>query len=174
MIVDARTSVGTSDIELRNQIEYYGGRCPTTATALEAGPTVVASGAPTAPTREPAKAEVSKPTPSKPAAPKPEAVRSALPKADSVVAQPTPVAPRGTFTIQLAAYNTRPEAERLLTKLASRGVKARISGDGKPYRVRLDFYPTRQAAATAVAELKQRGIIGFVTEEARPSAGSSP
>jgi hypothetical protein len=53
-------------------------------------------------------------------------------------------------------------------------VKARVSGESKPFRVRLNFYPTRQAAASAVAELKQRGIIGFVTEEARPSGAARP
>ena len=54
-----------------------------------------------------------------------------------------------------------------MRKLAGRGVKARISGDVKPFRVRLDYYQTRQEAAERVAELKQRGIIGFVTDEPR-------
>jgi septal ring-binding cell division protein DamX len=82
--------------------------------------------------------------------------------------------PRGIWTIQLAAYNTRSDAEQLVKKLAKRDVRARISGDAKPFRVRLDYYPTRQAAAAAVAELKQRGIIGFVTDEPRPSGATSP
>ena len=85
-----------------------------------------------------------------------------------------PAAPRGTWTIQLAAYNTRPDAERLIAKLASRGVKARVSGEAKPFRVRLDYYPTRAAAAAAVSALRERGIIGFVTEEPRSSGASSP
>lgn len=201
MIADARTSVGSSDVELRNQIEYYGGRCPTTVTAPTPGPTVVASGAPstvaapaapeaTAPAAPtpPTKSAQTKQTPTKAApkaaarsvptsstsAPPPEAARSTSARSDSARARATPVAPRGTWTIQLAAYNTRPDAERLVAKLASRGVKARISGESKPFRVRLDFYATRQEAATAVAELKQRGIIGFVTEEARPGEGSAP
>jgi hypothetical protein len=38
--------------------------------------------------------------------------------------------------------------------------------------VRLDYYDTRQAAAARVAELKQNGIIGFVTDEPRTSGGS--
>jgi hypothetical protein len=40
--------------------------------------------------------------------------------------------------------------------------------------VRLGFYPTQQAAASAVADLKARGIIGFVTEEAPPAGAASP
>jgi septal ring-binding cell division protein DamX len=194
MIADARTSVGTSDVELRNQIEYYGSRCPTTASTPPTGPAVVASGAPTAaaPAPTPAAPTTAAPSATVPssAAPRATAPRASAPststpksapptrststKPDSARAPVASPAPRGTWTIQLAAYNTRPEAERLVTKLAGRGVKARISGDAKPFRVRLDFYATRQEAATAVAELKARGIIGFVTEEVRSSPGSAP
>jgi len=53
-------------------------------------------------------------------------------------------------------------------------VKARISGEAKPFRVRLDYYATRQAAAAELAALKQRGIIGFVTDEPRPAGAKHP
>jgi len=211
MIADARASVGTSDVELRNQIEYYGGRCATSR-ASDAGPNVVASGAPATSVAVPPAAPVapagkgaSRPAPSSNARQKPDATRresastetsrsasnaaaskNAAPtkpatppeappvpaKQDSASARAATPGPRGTWTIQLAAYNTRPDAERLVKKLAGRGVTARISGETKPFRVRLDYYATRQEAAEAVAGLKQRGIIGFVTEEARPRAGS--
>ena len=62
----------------------------------------------------------------------------------------------------------------MVAKLAGRGVKARISGTEKPFRVRLDFYPTKQAASAAAADLKQRGIIGFATEEATPTGAHTP
>ena len=87
---------------------------------------------------------------------------------------PADIPPRGIWTIQLAAYNTRGDAERLVSKLAARSVKARISGDAKPFRVRLDYYATRQAAAAEVAALKQRGIIGFVTDEPRAPGATRP
>jgi cell division protein FtsN len=80
----------------------------------------------------------------------------------------------GRWTVQVAAYNTREDAERLVRKLATRDVKARISGTSKPFRVRLDFYPTRQAAAAEVAALKRRGIIGFVTDEPRAAGATRP
>jgi cell division protein FtsN len=80
---------------------------------------------------------------------------------------------RESYTIQLAAYNTRADADRLVAKLASRGVTARVSGENKPFRVRLGFYKTRQAAANEVAALKARGIIGFVTTEPAPE-GKTP
>ena len=78
------------------------------------------------------------------------------------------------YTIQLAAYDTRPPAEQLVRKLATRGVTARVSGTAKPFRVRLDFYRTRQEAANVVSALKARGIIGFVTEEVPPTETRSP
>ena len=78
------------------------------------------------------------------------------------------------YTIQVAAYETRPPAEQLVRKLATRGVKARVSGVAKPFRVRLDFYRTRQEATSVVTALKARGIIGFVTEEVPPASTHSP
>jgi hypothetical protein len=64
--------------------------------------------------------------------------------------------------------------EALVAKLATRGVKARVSGTSKPFRVRLDFYRTHQEAADVVAALKKRGMVGFVTTEARPREATSP
>ena len=61
-----------------------------------------------------------------------------------------------------------------MRKLATRGVKARVSGTAKPFRVRLDFYRTRQEAANVVSALKARGIIGFVAEEVPPPEIRSP
>ena len=72
------------------------------------------------------------------------------------------------YTIQLAAYDTRPPAEQLVRKLAQRNVTARVNGSTKPFRVRLAFYRTRQEASSVVASLKTRGIIGFVTDEVPP------
>ena len=104
------------------------------------------------------------------AAAKPPAAAALPTKAE----QPPPAGSRGIWTIQLAAYNTKADAERLVSKLAARGVKARISGDAKPFRVRLDYYATRQAAAAEVAALKERGIIGFVTDEPRGTGATHP
>jgi cell division protein FtsN len=110
------------------------------------------------------------------------AVTKASPRVTTPSAAPAPpssaarVATRGitSYTIQVAAYNTRPDAERLVTKLASRGVKARVSGTSAPFRVRLALYRTRKEAANEVLALKQRGIIGFVAEEVRPVEPRSP
>ncbi len=98
-------------------------------------------------------------------APTPKPV-TAAPHRDSVVRPAAPAAaPHGRYTIQLAAFNTRPEAEQFVHKLATRGISARVSGTAKPFRVRLGYYATRPAAAAEAAALKARGIVGFVAEE---------
>ena len=200
MIAAARTSVSMSDVELRNQVEYYGRQCPGTSVTSETTPVVSApiASAPiaSAPVAAPA---VTRPAPSVASAPARHAPDSApistmpapvTPKPRSAPAQPalarrdsavrttarSDVARpgRGMYTIQVAAYDTRPPAEQLVRKLATRGVKARVSGTTKPFRVRLDFYRTRQEATKAVAGLKARGIIGFVAQEVPPAEVRSP
>ena len=198
MIADARLSAG-NDVELRNQIDYHGARCPAATASAAPAPAAPRAGAPSA--REPAPTNAPASRPAVPPSARPSTAtaerspRSSVPagtvasRSDSGASRTTTTAtssapnpesatkapsPRGIWTIQLAAYNTRPDAEALVRKLAARGVKARISGDAKPFRVRLDYYQTRQEAAARVAELKQRGIIGFVTDEPRPVGAPRP
>jgi len=203
MIADARLSAGTSDVELRNQIEYHGSRCPKTASSAAAPASSASNSSPTARPSAPSTAtqpvsispSATRPVPSTstntarstPATtsradttvetPPPPTVSKREPRANEPAAREPPPresVPRGIWTIQLAAYNTMSDAEQLVRKLAARGVKARISGDAKPFRVRLDYYQTRQEAAARVAELKQRGIIGFVTDEPRATGATRP
>ena len=172
MVVEARASVSSTDVELRNQIDYLGSRCAV-ADAGTSAPVASApiASAPTTPARN-------SPSPT-PVAPKQTAVavvRKTAPseKPTKTALAKTTSAARGVYTIQLAAYNTRAEAERLIIKLGASGVKARVSGAMKPFRVRLDFYLTRQAALDEVASLRQRGIIGFVTTEEPAPEGKTP
>ncbi|HMC55420.1 MAG TPA: SPOR domain-containing protein [Gemmatimonadaceae bacterium] len=201
MIADARQSAGSTDVELRNQIDYHGAHCAATATATAAtpapstvapsgrssgSPSVISSPPPRTSSTAAATGARASTVPSPATAPHVDTGATASTPTDAPKDEPaarapatkTPAArestPRGIWTIQLAAYNTRPDAEALVRKLASRGVKARISGDNKPFRVRLDYYQTREAAAARVAELKQRGIIGFVTDEPRTAGVQHP
>lgn len=187
MIAAARQSATATDVELRNQIEYYNRQCPA-ASVTTGTPRDAASPAPA-----PAKAAVSAEVPVRstqpqraaapvstmpaPVTPTPVTPLPAAPKiVVSTVRVPSPPFARGgtMFTIQLAAYDSRSPADQLVRKLGLRGVKARVSGTEKPFRVRLDFYRSRQEAARAVAALKTRGIIGFVTEEVPPAEVRSP
>lgn len=177
MIAEARTSASSTDVELRNQIDYLGSRC----TGADAGTNVSVASAPT--TSAPATPARNSPPPT-PTAPKKTVAEAAPNTTSSDKPAPSAGTPqrvtklatktRGIYTIQLAAYNTRADAERLVTKLGASGVKARVSGAAKPFRVRLDFYPTRQVALDEVASLKQRGLIGFVTTEESAPEGRTP
>jgi cell division protein FtsN len=176
MIADARTSADPQDVELRNQIDYYGGRC-SGASVADAQPAAQATPraserpapAPSVPAARPA-APVATSKPPAPAAAKASARPAASPRP---AVRSSPRAPT-SYTIQVAAYNTRPDAERLVKKLVARGVKARVSGTSAPFRVRLELYRTRKEAADEVLALQRRGIVGFVTEEARPAETRSP
>ncbi len=181
MIAVARSAVVTTDLELRNQVEYHGRQCtapvglataspvrpaPATATPASVPPASVrVASAPVASAPATASAPRSQPAP---VAARPPARPTTPRTAASPPPAPRPEPGRRMYTIQLAAYDTRPPAEQLVRKLAQRNVTARVNGSTKPFRVRLAFYRTRQEASSVVASLKTRGIIGFVTDEVPP------
>lgn len=163
MIAIARSSVPASDVEMRNQVEYHGRSCPAAAS------TSVAVAPAPAPVSSAPRPDASRPAPATGRPPAAAAPVSTMP-------EPAAPAPRRApmYTIQVAAYDTRPPAEQLVRTLAKRGVQARVSGSAKPFRVRLAFYRTRRDAVDAAAALKARGIVGFVTTEVPPVEARSP
>ena len=75
------------------------------------------------------------------------------------------VAPRTLYSVQIAAYDTRAQANALVKRLGARGWKARIDGERKPFRVRIGRYESRADAVTALAKLKKQGQkTGFIAE----------
>ena len=137
----ALTVVPARDVELRNQLDYYSPRCAGVDTTRAPAPAAV-----TPPARGPA---VRAPAAHVPA-PRPPA--------------PPPPRVTGRFTLQVAAYTTRAEADRLARSLKARGIDARITGTSKLFRVRVGHYATRAAATAAAKALKARNIKGFVTD----------
>jgi cell division protein FtsN len=69
--------------------------------------------------------------------------------------------------VQLAAFDTREEGERLVKRLASRNIDARVDGDAKPFRVRSGYFATRAEANAALAKLRKSGQSGFIAEIAK-------
>ena len=182
MLADSRTSTPAENVELHNQIDYYAPRCTPSSVPASAAPqpTPVAPSAPATPPKRdtaPPLVPAAKRTTAAPIE-KPTVVTrtpaASAPAPEPVRAPATDKPAKGSYTIQLAAYRTRLEAERLITSLGLKGVKARVSGTDKLFRVRLDFYPTRQAALDELAALKARGIIGFVTTEEPAREGARP
>jgi cell division protein FtsN len=199
MVSEAKASVAPGDVEVANQIAYYASRCPNLpVTVAKIGPAAPATAAPATqpavaapatpipatsvpatatpapvspPTAKPVVQAPPKPVTAPVTAPVTPPVTSTRPATESPAVRK--VAPRpGRYTIQLAAFNTRPEAEQFAAKLAARGLKTRVSGTAKPFRVRLGFYQTPKEASAEVAALKTRGIISFATTEDPPASGT--
>ncbi len=130
-----RAGVPETRVELRNQIDYYAQRCAGVDTSEAAAAAAKA------------------------------AADSAAARAKADSARKAEAAARGPqFTVQVAAYNTKAQAQRLEKRLKARGFEARIVGTAKPYRVRVGRYDKRTDAAAAVRRMKAKGISGFVTE----------
>ena len=129
-----------SSVELRNQLTYYSPRCSNVDTTKF---TQVAA-APGAPTPRRLDGEGATRTH------RDSATRRRKAK---------------SYTLQVAAYKTRAEADALVKRLKARGLDVRIAGTAKTFRVRIGHYATRAAAAAAAKELKMsKKIDAFVTE----------
>jgi sporulation related protein/tetratricopeptide repeat protein len=125
-----------SEVELRNQLGYYTPRCAAVDTThLAEAATPVAA----------------------------DSTKRDTGKRDTTSAASHEA--KGKFTLQIAAYTTRAEADRLAKRLKDRGVDARVVGTAKLFRVRVGRYETRAAAAAAQKELKaKKKIDAFITE----------
>ena len=86
---------------------------------------------------------------------------------------PTPTAPppaaasTGRWTVQVAAYQVRTDADKLMAKLKARGLDARVTDD-RPYRVRIGWYATHAEAADVVEKLRGQQMTAIVMEAEKP------
>jgi len=152
MLGAARRSMSPTDVELRNQVDYLGSRCAS----------MPAPAAPVATPKETAKTPA--PAPVRETAREAPATTRAAPAARTVT----------RYTVQVAAYNTRADADALVKRLAARGIKARVSGTSKPFRVRLALHATRKEASDELSAMRKRGIEGFVAEEEAGTGARTP
>jgi cell division protein FtsN len=164
----------SGEIELRNQIQYQGQRCGSVALPQTAA-------APTTPTVNKPETNAAS-APSVPASTAPSAPRIVAPsqandtkpsivdpeKAPKAAAEKSPAKPvatgstGGSFSVQVAAYNHRPDAEKLVSSLSKRGYAARVDGTAAPFRVRIGRYATNNEAEDALKKLKSKHMDGFV------------
>ena len=142
--------VSASDVELRNQFAYFDPRCAGVDTTVARSTPKKTS--PRAP-ESTASHATSRETPD--ASTKPRETPEAVEK---------PRASGRRYTLQVAAYTDRAEAERLAKKLVARGMEARVVGTSKLFRVRIGRFATRAAATAEARELKAKKIDAFVTE----------
>ncbi len=221
----ALAQLGATEIELRNQIQYQGQRCPlppvivaeparppADATSGNAPVSTTASSTPssvvTAPPDVPATEPAASSTPAKapdtekaavadtvittvsvtpkpvvpnermkpptegrdtkpsivdpdksPAISKPAVTK---PAATTPVTKAPAVSPPGVWSVQVAAYKTKAEADKLTSSLTQRGYQARIDADGAWFRVRIGRYVTSKEAEEALIRIKAKQMTGFV------------
>jgi cell division protein FtsN len=149
---DAGRTAPVSDVELRNQIEYWATRCNPADTAL-----AVASSRDSARSDPAAAAAAFTPTP----APAPAAnVGVAAPAATAAAAS----VPKKQYTVQVGAYNTKSAADALAKNLKDRGYEARVYGTAAPFRVRVGRYDKHSQADAEASKLNAKKIAAFVTD----------
>ncbi|MEO7999763.1 MAG: SPOR domain-containing protein, partial [Gemmatimonadaceae bacterium] len=61
------------------------------------------------------------------------------------------------WTVQIAAYQSKADADALVKRLLARNLDAHIAGTRKPYRVQVGRFATRAEAVAEVASLKKSG-----------------
>jgi cell division protein FtsN len=186
---NALAQAGDAEIELRNQIQYQGQRCPSTATIASNTPATVATPAPStttppAPTSLPAteKAAVTDTVSAAVSVPAETATQSQRPKAPTrandmkpmtvdpakspatakPATRPSSVSRPINYSVQVAAYTRRTEADKLASSLAKRGYQARVDGSVAPFRVRIGRYATQKDAEDALRRIKAKHMDGFV------------
>lgn len=74
--------------------------------------------------------------------------------------RPTEAVPGGAFTLQISAFQNRPEAERFAAKLRDRGyapyiLTAEVPNKGTWYRVRMGSFPSKDAASRYLTDFKR-------------------
>jgi cell division septation protein DedD len=184
-IADALSRTAESDTELRNQINYLNQRCA--GVSLTPAPVTASPVAPEPTTSPPAAVSPA------PASPPPAAPPTIVPPADSAkttvperatpptaepikvtppvikpAAEPAPSRPAATgekvWSVQVAAYNVKSQADAMVAKLKKSGYEARVDGTAAPFRVRIGKYATQSQASAVQRSLKAKQLTGFVVQ----------
>ncbi|XXF81103.1 SPOR domain-containing protein [Myxococcaceae bacterium GXIMD 01537] len=87
-------------------------------------------------------------------------LQEAIARATQQPAQPAETVKGGAFTLQLSAFQNRPEADRFSARLRDRGyapyiVAAEVPKKGTWYRVRMGSFSSKEAAARYLADFKR-------------------
>jgi len=163
-LADAARHTAAGQVEQRNQIDFWMQRCQGVDTSAVAAASTSRDSAPApapapAPSSRPPVVAAPPPAPTPPPAPS-----SASSSAPSSRAKAPASTGRAQYTVQVAAYATRDQADALRKSLAARGVTARIVGATKPYRVRVGRFGSRTEAEAVAKSLKAKDITVYVTE----------
>jgi hypothetical protein len=130
------SEIPDSLVETRNQLEFYLPRC--VASDVTPGGAVPVNSAATS--------------------------RGGSRDSSRAASVPT-AAPKARYTLQVAAYKTRAEADALAKRLRAREIDdVRVVSMAKLYRVRIGRFVTREGAAATQRQLKARKIDTIITD----------
>jgi len=138
----ARKRLPASDVERRRQVDFAAGPCR----ALAAAPPAPAPASPGAAAGSTGGAAAGGSTRPKPA------------QADTSTAR--------RYSVQVAAYKSKADADKLVERLKTRGYEARVD-ELAQFHVRIGLFKTRAEATALVTKLKAQQITGFVVEASR-------
>jgi len=188
---DALARTSDADTELRNQISYLNQRCvgiaiatnPTSSPGITPAISPAAAPAPAPPPAGLPVGTVNDSTVPKkpmqiPAAPmdgKPTMVTGGVKAATTTTTSgaksvPAKTIPQdepsgsGEWSVQIAAYNVKSQAQAMMARLKKNGYEARVSGTAAPFRVRIGHYATQAQATAVMRSLKAKQITGFVVK----------
>jgi cell division protein FtsN len=185
---NALAQTADSEVELRNQIQYQSQRCssyaaaqraasnptpaPTTpvstSTAMDAKPRadVADSAAPAvataSPVQVPTLSKIAPPTKGRDTEPSIVEPKVTLPTSAEVKSTVAPSSVTRAYSVQVAAYNKKSQAETFALSLGKRGYQARVDGTEAPFRVRIGRYATAREAEVTLKEIKSNRMAGFV------------
>jgi cell division septation protein DedD len=147
-LADARDRVPDSAVELSNQINYYARQCVNVQRAFGATPN-------DSTTRADSTARMTH-----------AAGNPSRGEGTSRSAAKPPL--RGpTWSVQVAAYSTKTDADQLAQQLNSRGYTARVTSD-LPFRVRIGRFAKHSDALLLMRKLKDAKMTAIVVEAERP------
>ena len=180
---DALSRLNEGDAELRNQITYLNQRCAgvvlaapsQTAPADSTVATVTTTPAQTTqPAPIPATTTPATVAPSPAPVPPPAPVVATPPRTNPTPAPPPAATPReeprpastgsSAWSVQVAAYNAKSQADAMVATLKRNGYEARVDGTAAPFRVRIGRYATQGQASAVQRSLKAKKIDGFVVQ----------
>jgi cell division septation protein DedD len=71
---------------------------------------------------------------------------------------------RGEWSVQVAAFQRKRDADALASRLRARGFQVRVVGNRAPFRVRVGRYPSRADAVAAQGRMARGKVKGIVVE----------
>lgn len=124
--------------------------------------------APPAPVADSVKTAVATPAKPKPQPPaKPRDTGPTIVETPRTIPPPAPAtitAGSKAYSVQVAAYNVKSQADAMVAKLKKSGYEARVDGSAAPFRVRIGKYATHAQASAVQRSLKAKQIEGYVVQ----------